>query len=109
MEKKMEKMIHNNMQLLGNRIPKAKRAQTILDMARIQHEKKRQRVIEEDEDDDDVPILLPGSRTPTPVAQTNVARASPLEGHVDAASTPTASKPAIRAGKPHFSRLEALG
>ncbi|EQC32139.1 hypothetical protein, variant [Saprolegnia diclina VS20] len=97
MEKKMEKMIHNNMQLLGNRIPKAKRAQTILDMARIQHEKKRQRVIEDDDaDDDDVPILPPGGRTPTPAAHTAVDRASPLEGYVDAASTPTANKPAIR-------------
>ncbi|ETV76629.1 hypothetical protein, variant [Aphanomyces astaci] len=49
MEKKMEKMVQNNVQQLGNRIPKAKRAQTILDMARLQHELKR-RVVDVDED-----------------------------------------------------------
>ncbi|KAG9411725.1 hypothetical protein AC1031_017365 [Aphanomyces cochlioides] len=49
MEKKMEKMVHNNVQLLGNRIPKAKRVETILDMARVQHEKKRR--VHDEEDD----------------------------------------------------------
>ncbi|KAH9135108.1 hypothetical protein LEN26_006547 [Aphanomyces euteiches] len=49
MEKKMEKMVHNNVQLLGNRIPKAKRVETILDMARVQHEKKRR--VNDEEDD----------------------------------------------------------
>ncbi len=49
----MEKMVQNNMQLLVNRIPKAKRAQMILDMARVQHEKKRRIVINDSDDADD--------------------------------------------------------
>jgi len=50
MEKKMEKMVNNNVQLHGNRIPKAKRSQAILDLARLQHEKKRRIAVADTEE-----------------------------------------------------------
>ncbi|KAF0684134.1 Aste57867_23864 [Aphanomyces stellatus] len=74
MEKKMERMVHNNVQLAGNRIPKAKRAQTILDMAREQHEKKRRIIVDDDDDDDDdAPIKRPASDAGTANLATMVA------------------------------------
>ncbi|ETV90738.1 hypothetical protein H310_14527 [Aphanomyces invadans] len=78
MERKMEKMVQNNVQQLGNRIPKAKRAQTILDMARLQREMKR-RVADVEESTDDA---NDNSARQLEWHTPGVATATPLRSHL---------------------------